>query len=172
MTQETLILVDEANTTLGYAPRGQCHAGDGLLHRAVAVVLLDPARRVLLQHRRSSLWDGFWDLTAATHTLVIEGREESCLEAGRRCLDTEWSIRTPLQELFAFRYFERQGASSEREYCVVLTGTYEGRLVLNPQAAYGFRWSPFEECLRDIADRPATYTPWAQIALAQLAGHF
>ena len=166
---QTLILVDEANATVGYAPRDECHAGDGLLHRAVAVVLVDRTQRILLQHRRSLLWDGFWDLTAATHPLLANGREESCLEAANRCLASEWNIETQLRECFAFTYFERHGASSENEYCVVFTGDYDRPVSPNPQWAYGFRWLPLDVCRKDLSESTSTYTPWAQIALTQMA---
>jgi isopentenyl-diphosphate delta-isomerase type 1 len=166
---QTLILVDEANTTLGYAPREECHAGDGLLHRAVAVVLLDRQQRILLQHRRSPLWDGFWDLTAATHPLVSDGREESCLDAAQRCLSSEWNIETQLHERFAFTYFERHGVSSENEYCVVYTGEYDPPVSPNPDCAYGFHWLPFDACQQDLNESIRTYTPWAYIALSRMA---
>lgn len=165
---ETLILVDRENTTVGYAPRRECHAGDGLLHRAVAVVILDGAGRVLLQHRRSHLWDGFWDLTGATHPLFADGREESPLEAAHRCLASEWNIAAPLRESFAFTYFERHGDWSEHEYCVVLCGRHDGPVDPNPDNAYGFRWVALHECLEDLIRSAPVYTPWAAIALPRL----
>lgn len=165
---QTLILVDKANTTLGYATRHECHAGDGRLHRAVAVVLVDRTQRILLQHRRSPLWDGYWDLTAATHPLFQHDREETCLEAANRCLASEWSIQTQLRESFAFTYFARHGDSSEHEYCVVFVGEYDQPVTPNPEWAYGFRWLPVEACGEQLKET-AAYTPWAQIALDRIA---
>jgi isopentenyl-diphosphate delta-isomerase type 1 len=165
---QTLILVDNDNTTLGYAPRHVCHAGDGRLHRAVAVVLVDRTGRILLQHRRSPLWDGYWDLTAATHPLLHNDREETCLEAAHRCLASEWSIQTQLHERFAFTYFERHGDSSENEYCVIFVGGYDRPVSPNREWAYGFRWLTLEACLEHLQESTA-YTPWAQIALGRMA---
>lgn len=165
---ETLILVDADNTTIGYAPRRQCHDGDGLLHRAIAIILVNHAGDVLLQHRRSFLWDGFWDLTAATHTLHVDGREETYDEAARRCLRAEWGIEAPVEVTGAFTYFERHGDSSEHEYCVVLTGHYDGPVIPRPAWSHGYRWVSASECRRDAHDPASRYTPWAKIALGQL----
>lgn len=165
---ETLILVDTANTTLGYAPRGECHAGDGLLHRAIAVILVNSAGDILLQHRRSFLWDGYWDLTGATHTFCLDGREETCEEAAQRCLRLEWDIDAPVTVTDAFTYFERHGDSSENEYCVVLTGRYDGPVVPQPAWAHGFQWTGAAACFAAAADPGSRYTPWARIALTRM----
>ena len=168
---ETLILVDEHNTTVGYAPRHDCHAGDGQLHRAIVVLLFDAAGRVLLQHRKSALWDQYWDVTGATHTLQLNDVEETCVEAAHRCLDAEWelgAIATPLAVRFGFTYFERHGAFCEHEYCFVVTGRYDGAVGINPQHAYGFRWIDLEECKDELFGPRSQFTPWAQIALSRL----
>jgi isopentenyl-diphosphate delta-isomerase len=172
---ETLILVDEVNTTVGYAPRQECHAGDGHLHRAIAVVLVDRAQRILLQHRKSSLWDGFWDLTGATHTLYVNGREETSIEAANRCLRSEWDLEnfdTLLNVRFAFTYFERHGEFCENEYCFLLTGHYDGPVSPNPDRAHGFRWVELDKCKEEVAESSSAYTPWARIALSRLAFPF
>lgn len=169
---ETLILVDERNTTLGYAPRHECHAGDGHLHRAIVVVLVDRAHRVLLQHRKSALWDGYWDVTGATHTLHRQAGEESCVDAAQRCLVAEWGLErldSALNVQFGFTYFERHGAFCENEYCFVVTGEYTGPVRVNPRHAYGFRWMNLEQCKDELLIPSSNFTPWARITLSRLS---
>jgi isopentenyl-diphosphate delta-isomerase len=163
---QALILVDDQNNTIGYASRRDCHSGDGLLHRAIAVVIADSTGRILLQHRRSQLWDRYWDLTGATHTLHVDGREESCVEAARRCLWNEWHLDAPVYESFAFTYFEREGDWCEHEYCVVLVGRHDGEVAPAPEWAHGYRWATLDECLAEST----ALTPWARIAFEHLRG--
>ena len=47
---ELVVLVDRHDTPIGVAPKLAAHR-DGLLHRAVSVLLFDNAGRVLLQRR-------------------------------------------------------------------------------------------------------------------------
>lgn len=168
---ETLILVDQDNATVGYAPRHECHAGDGHLHRAIVVVLVDRSQRVLLQHRRSALWDGYWDVTGATHTLQLGAGEENCIDAAHRCLRAEWTLEhghPGLSVGFAFTYFERHGDNCENEYCFVVTGAYDGPASINPQHAYGCRWMELDDCKADLSNPASKFTPWARIALSRL----
>ena len=108
--EQTLILVDEFDNFLGYAPKSECHLGEGRLHRAIAVLLFNSRREILLQKRKSKLWDGFWDITGATHVLHHSSvsHNESYEEAARRCLGSEWNIAvSSLDRIFGFTYFER-----------------------------------------------------------------
>src|SRR6266545_1446555 len=100
--KQILILVDDHGNATGYAPRAVCHDGDGERHAAVAVVLFNAAGDVLLQRRRSSLWDGFWDITGATHPLHLAAGDESFEEAARRCLRAEWHVPPALRRVFDF----------------------------------------------------------------------
>ena len=166
---QTLILVDPEDRWLGYGPRAVCHRGDGKLHRAIAVLLFNREGQVLLQERKSSLWDRYWDITGATHPLHLEDRDESYEEAAERCVVTEWGVRIPLQRAFAFTYFSRYGESCENEYCALLTGRYDGRLEGNSDYAYSLRWIDVAACLQEMHREPERFTPWAHLALGGLA---
>jgi isopentenyl-diphosphate delta-isomerase len=169
--EQTLIVVDERDQFLGYASRAECHQGDGKLHRAIAVLLIDSARRVLLQQRRSALWDGVWDLTGATHPLHLADRDEDYQEAARRCLQVEWHIDVPLERVLAFQYFAPWGDHCENEYCVLFVGRVDGSVTLNPDHGYALRWLDIDACLAEIRRAPERFTPWARIALEDLAQH-
>lgn len=166
--EQTLILVDEQDRTLGYAPRSECHEGDGLLHRAIAVLLYNDKAEMLLQKRRSLLWDGLWDITGATHPLHLPAGDESYEEATRRCLRVEWGVDVPVRQVLSFVYFERFGDLCENEHCALLVGQHDMPVAPSSEHAYDLRWVGVTECLRDVDANPSKYTPWAQIALGRL----
>ncbi len=54
---QTLIVVDDEDHIVRYASRSDCHSGDGLLHRGVAILLHNSQAEVLLQKRKHDLFD-------------------------------------------------------------------------------------------------------------------
>ena len=169
--EQTLLVVDRADRLLGYESRTACHAGHGRLHRAVAVLLYDSLGRILLQRRRSTLWDGYWDITGATHPLHIDGRDEAYEEAARRCLEVEWRIRTDVFPVHRFIYHELFRDCAEYEYCVLLMGRYEEALRPNRQHATDMAWLALGDVRSHIRVCAKSYTPWARIAIHLLESH-
>jgi isopentenyl-diphosphate delta-isomerase len=169
--EQTLIVVDREDRWLGYLERSACHHGDGKLHRAIAALLFDSEGNILLQKRKSFLWDGYWDISGATHLLHLETHDESYEEAAERCVTTEWSIRTPLRRAFAFTYFARFAEYCENEYCVVLTGRHHGKLAYNAGYAYDYRWTDVAACHQEMREAPERFTPWAHQAMRGLRGY-
>ena len=171
MTEQILMVVTPDDELIGYAPRGECHRGDGRLHRALAAVIFNDRGQLLLQLRKSGLWDNYWDITAATHPLHGVDQDESYQEAARRCLNAEWSMSVPLEVIHRFVYFAAHGQECENEYCVLMIGRYSGPVMPQPDHAYAMRWLDFDEVVRDIANDPGKYTPWAHLAIESLDGH-
>ena len=167
---QTLIVVDPSDHRLGYAQRSACHEGDGILHRAIVAILFDVNGLVLLQKRRASLWDGFWDVTGATHPLHLESHDESYEEAAQRCIEAEWGISTTLKREHSFTYFARFAEYCENEYCVVLAGRFEGTPAHNLEHAYDQRWVDPETCLREMRQEPDRFTPWAHHTMSGFVG--
>ncbi len=126
---------------------------------------MDRDERILLQKRKSALWDGYWDITGATHPLHLAAQDETYEQAAKRCLAVEWGIRIPLRRAFAFTYFARQSEHCEREHCVLLLGTHAGPVQFNPDYAYDGRWVSLSACLEHLRREPGSFTPWAQLAI-------
>lgn len=166
--EQTLLLCDEDGVVTGHAPRSLCHAGDGLLHRAIHAVLLDAEGRVLMQRRRSGLWDGIWDATCATHLLHLGERDESTLEATRRCVAAEWGVEAALRERFSFVYHAREGEHAEHEYCTLLTGILGSPPVLQPDYAYELAWEDAGVLAMRMRTSPDEFTPWSRVAVERL----
>ncbi len=167
---QTLIVVDDEDNVVHYASRTDCHAGDGLRHRGVAILLHNSQAEVLLQKRKHDLFDNLWDLTGATHPLHLDNRDESYEESGIRCLKAEWGIELPLHRVLDFTYLERDKNRCENEYCVLLTGKYDGGLNPNPHHIYEFRWVTWTQLVHELAEKPEGYTAWLRKAVENLEG--
>ena len=116
---DSLVCVDFDDVELYPLSKAECHLGEGVLHRAFSVFLLDPSgTRVLLQQRAAPklLWPGFWSNSCCSHPRWQEPMES----AVQRRLAEELGVNAPVRQLYSFIYhaqFEDVGA--ERELCHV-----------------------------------------------------
>jgi len=170
--EQTLIVVDDKDKILGYAPRSECHTGKGRRHRAFVILLYDKDKKILLQHRKHKLFDKRWDLAGASHPLHVDGKDDSYIEAASRCLRNEWGIESVrLEKIGAFNYFKEDGKNCENEYCALIVGKYDGELKANAETAYGFRMVSLEQLLSEVEKKPETFTPWSIEAVKILRNH-
>lgn len=170
--EQTLILVDNYDRILGYAPRSVCHSGKGKRHRAFVIALYNGKGKVLLQRRKHALFTDMWDLTGASHPLHVRGRNETYAEAAARCVRDEFGIRgVSFRKIGAFNYFTRQGRNCENENCALIVGKYDGKVKANPKVAYGFRWASLGETLAEIRKRPESFVMWARLGAKLLRKH-
>ncbi len=167
---QTLIVVDDEDHVVRYVSRSDCHSGDGLRHRGVAILLHNSQAEVLLQKRKHDLFDNLWDLTGATHPLHLDNRDETYEESGIRCLKAEWGIELPLHRVLAFTYLERDKNRCENEYCVVLAGKYDGELNPNRHHIYEFRWVTWSQLVRELAQERDAFTAWLRKAVESSEG--
>jgi len=164
--EQTLILVDDKNNMLGYAPRSVCHTGKGKRHRAFVILLYNKDKKILLQHRKHKVFDKFWDLAGASHPLHVDGKNQDDIEAALRCLRDEWEIENvKLEKIGAFNYFKQDENRCENEHCYLIIGEYDGELKMNPEVAYGFKWVSFKELLSEIEKSPGMFTQWSKEAV-------
>lgn len=162
MVSQTVILVDNNDKHLGYALKQICHKGQGKRHRAFVTLLFNSKNQVLLQKRKHRLFGGFWDFTAISHPLYVNGRDETYQQASDRALNKEMGINSvPIKNIGAFNYFARDGENCEKEYCAVLTGDWDGQYKQNKKKVYDAKWMDYGKFLKDINKNPDKYTPWA-----------
>jgi isopentenyl-diphosphate delta-isomerase len=169
MTEQELLLVDKNDNFLGkYAPKSRCHIGTGLHHRAFTFLILNSKGEILLQDRKHQIWDHYWDITASHPIHKEDGADETYEQAASRCLKREWGVDFPIKKLFGFNYFAKyQNNLCENEYCAVLLGKYDGEVYPNLEVAYGYKWVPLDELLKDFKIHPENYTPWLIKALEE-----
>ncbi|MEQ8663197.1 MAG: NUDIX domain-containing protein [Gammaproteobacteria bacterium] len=94
--REVLDVVDAANRVIGHATRAEVHAR-GLLHRAVHMLVLNPAGDIYVQRRAldKDCQPGLWDTSAAGHV----DRGEDWAAAARRELAEELALTGVALEL-------------------------------------------------------------------------
>src|ERR1700678_465027 len=129
---DALILVDEADRSLGVLSKALCHEGRGVLHRAFSLLIFNERGELLIQQRSASkrLWPLYWSNSCCSHPR----RAESMESATRRRLREELGLQCPLQFLYKFEYqaqFDEAGA--EHELCSVYLGRTDEPVRANGQ---------------------------------------
>ncbi len=165
MPEEMLLVVDNNDNFIEYAARSECHKGRGKHHRAFVLLLYDRNKKILLQKRKSKLWDGYWDIAGASHVLHINDKNESYEEAAERCARNEWSISTRMKKLLAFNYFESFNGSCENEFCALLVGEFNDNVIPNKNYVHEHKWVAMKDLVKDMEENPKKYVPWAKIAV-------
>jgi isopentenyldiphosphate isomerase len=125
VSQELLDVVDENDIVVAVKTRGEIHR-DGLMHRAVHILLFNRHGQLFLQKRSLTKDEqpGKWDSSAAGH--VDSG--EDYLACARREIEEELGIvaEHPLQPLFKLP----ASALTGNEHCMVYLYHFDGSLVL------------------------------------------
>lgn len=150
--EEQFPVVDEEDRLKGAAPRSKVHANN-LLHRAVHVLIFNPAGEVFLQMR--SRWKDrhplAWDSSAAGHLNAGEEYDQSAT----RELCEELGIDIPLEKVAKLPASERTG----QEFICLYRGSYNGELRLNPSEIEAGRFFPPTIVDRWIRARPRDFAP-------------
>jgi isopentenyl-diphosphate delta-isomerase len=162
---EEVILVDERNRPVGSAEKMRAHV-DGLLHRAFSVFVFDSKGRLLLQRRALTKYHsgGLWSNTCCGHPRP----GEELLDAAHRRLAEEMNFGCDLRAGFEFIYrAELDHGLTEHEYDHVLLGHFDGtpRPVASEVGAW--RWIELDQLLRDVRERPESYSYWLRLALGR-----
>lgn len=157
---DALILVDEADRSLGFLSKALCHEGPGVLHRAFSLLIFNESGELLIQQRAASkrLWPMYWSNSCCSHP-----RGDETMEAAtQRRLYEELGIRCSLHFLFKFQYqaqFDATGA--ENELCSVYVGRCRQPIQANSEEINDWRWISPEALNREIfTDKGGTFTPW------------
>jgi len=157
--------VDNEGKFLRYVSKEEAHKGEGIHHLAITVFIFNSKGELLLQKRKHKVFDNFWDNTASTHQLHLKDRDETDEESTLRALKNEYGIENvELKNLGGFNYFEKIGALCENEFCKLLVGTYEGKIKLNPEVGYSYKWIPKKDFIKELEEKPEEYTPWCKVA--------
>ena len=165
---DQVILVDESDQPIGFAPKLAAHQEGGRLHRAFSVFIFDSAGRMLLQRRAASKYHfgGLWTNACCSHP----GAGRPLAESARARLRHEFGFDAPLQELFSFVYRADDPASglTEHEFDHVLVGTFDGEPEPNPDEIGAWKWIDPQELMEDVDRSPERYTPWFKLVLRRV----
>jgi 16S rRNA (adenine1518-N6/adenine1519-N6)-dimethyltransferase len=149
---ERFPVVDENDKILGDASRSQVHANN-LLHRAVHILIFNPAGEVYLQQR--SRWKDRhplkWDSSAAGHVSVAENYDETA----RRELEEELGISVPLKKISKLPASER----TDQEFIWLYRGEGVGDFSLNRTEIETGAFFPDTVIDAWVAARPEDFAP-------------
>jgi len=166
-SEELVVLVDRRDTPIGVAPKLAAHR-DGLLHRAVSVLLFDDAGRVLLQRRAAGKYHSalLWSNTCCGHPRP----NESSQDAARRRLREEMGVAScRLESAGRFVYrADVRSALVEFEVDHVYVGRWSGTPRPDPREVASWRWCTLDELVHDLAISPRSHTVWLPKVLAHL----
>lgn len=166
-TDERLIVVNENDDVLDFLPRSQCHAGEGILHRAFSIHIFNDRNQILLQQRseQKQLWPFHWSNSCCSHPRV----GETTVDAAQRRLREELGITVPLQYLYNFIYQARFGdEGSENELCSVYIGRSNGPVIIDESAIAAWRFIDIRNLESELIDHPGRFTPWFKMQWEQL----
>lgn len=164
MSEEQVILVDADDRPVGVAGKLAAHR-DNLRHRAISVLVFDPAGRMLVQRRAAHKYHspGLWTNACCTHPR----QGEDAVEAAARRLREEMGIALPLAFAGLFPYQAPVGEGLwENEIVHVFTGVYDGPVSPNPAEVDAHDWREIAALRADIAENGARYTPWFRLYAA------
>ena len=135
VSEELLDVVDADDRVIAVKKRGDIHA-DGLMHRAVHILVFNARGELFLQKRSMSKDEqpGMWDSSAAGH--VDSG--EDYLHCAEREIAEELGIvvERPLQPLFKLPASSHTG----NEHCMVYRYDFDGELVLQSEEIDDGAW--------------------------------
>lgn len=169
---DELVLVNQHNVVLGFAPKDICHDGKGMLHRAFSIFVFNKNMELLLQRRATEkrLWPGFWSNSCCSHP----GHSESMVQATMRRLNEELGISgKQISELYRFEYQASYlDLGSEYELCSVLICQSDDVLDINPEEVSAIRWLNITDLEEEINIFPERFTPWFQYEVKELVKNY
>ena len=153
VSDELLDVVNDNDEVIGVRSRGEIHA-EGLMHRAVHILLFNSQGKLFLQKRSLSKDEqpGKWDSSAAGH--VDSG--EAYLDCACREINEELGVDVdrPPQALFTLPATLR----TVNELCIVYRYCFDGPLVLQADEIDDGQWIDPTTMDRRVADEDLLLT--------------
>lgn len=165
---EPLVLVNANDEVLGSKPKLACHMGDGLLHRAFSLHVINSSGQVLLQRRAAEklLWPGYWSNSCCSHPHFGESMED----AVHRRAYQELGLQVEVRYLYKFQYqaaFKELGA--EHEMCSVFVGFTDDVPVVNPTEVAEWQYLGANEVTELLDRQSEQFTPWFHMEWSELS---
>ena len=155
---QLLVTCDKKGKVSGSASREICHKGEGLTHLAFMSFLLNKKGGVILTKRSpvKSLWGNFWDASVVSHVLPGETVEE----AAKRRAGEELGMETEFKVIGSFFYRENYHGSSENEFCYILKGQTDRRILPNIKEIAQTKNLNSRELEKFCRENAHKLTPW------------
>jgi len=154
MNDELLDVVDDSDSVIGQASRGEVHQRN-LKHRAVHILVFSNSGKIFLQ-KRSSLKDrhpGVWDSSASGHLDAGEKYDVAAIRELKEELG--FSPKTPLKPLFKLEASDATG----QEFVWVYRCDSDGPFNLNKEEIEKGDWFSPAELDKWLEKRPQDFAP-------------
>ena len=164
MAEERVILVNEQDEVLGYAPKMEAHV-KAILHRAFSVFIFNSQGKLLLQQRAAHKYHSpsLWTNTVCSH----QRKNEENIAAGKRRLMEEMGMTAELREVFHFVYKAPfDNGLTEHELDHVMVGFSDDLPEINEDEVMDYAYESLDNIEADIRRHPEKYTEWFKIIFA------
>ncbi|MFW6599343.1 isopentenyl-diphosphate Delta-isomerase [Propionibacteriaceae bacterium Y2011] len=166
---EQVILLDEACSRVGVAPKSSVHHADTPLHLAFSCHVTDPAGRVLVTRRALSkaTWPGVWSNACCGHPGPGEQVGDAVTRRARDELGIAVEAVTLVLPTFRYRAVDDSGVV-ENEVCPVYTARTRDQPDPDPTEVMAHRWVRPGDLAASIALTPWAFSPWLVSQAAEL----
>ena len=167
---EYILTVDENDNIIGKEEKVKCHLGNGILHRAITLMVFNDKNELLITKRSQEkmLWPGIWDGSISSHPNEGETYED----AGRRRLPQELGVKSDnIKFLFKIRYqtpYKNVGSENEFDAALVVEGINE--VFPDEKEISEHKYVNLKELGEDIKNNPEKYAPWFIIIFIKFMG--
>ena len=165
-TISEVVLVNELDEPIGTLEKLQAHK-EGLLHRAVSVIILNSKNEMLLQRRAANKYHSasLWANAACTHPHL----NETPIAAASRRLKEEMGIESKLTFAFKFIYNATlDNGMIEHELDYVYYGFCDDTPILNEEETDDYKYINLSIIENEVANNAEQYTVWFKILLPKI----
>jgi isopentenyl-diphosphate delta-isomerase len=160
-TDDLVVLLDEAGTPIGTAPRATVHTTDTPLHLAFSCHLRDASGRTLVTRRAlgKRTWPGVWTNSFCGHPRPGETFEDAVRRHAQHELGLTVEGIEPLLPDFRYRAVDAAGIV-ENEVCPVFTAVASTEPMPHPDEVAEHRWVEVADVLSVVERAPWALSPW------------
>jgi isopentenyl-diphosphate delta-isomerase type 1 len=170
LATDDVVLVDDAGSPLGKAPRTTVHTTETPLHLAFSTYLFNARGEVLLTRRAlgKKTWPGVWTNSCCGHPRPTESLEDAARRRIREELGLKVGPLVPLLPDFRYRAVDASGIV-ENEICPVFAGyVTDADPHPDPSEVAEWAWVPWDKFAAAIMATPHVYSPWAALQVPLL----
>ena len=168
---EEVVLVNDAGTPIGTAPKLEVHTANTALHLAFSCYVFNEQGQFLLTQRAhvKKVWPDVWTNSLCGHLMPGESTEDAI----KRRLDYELGIKKykDLEVILPdYRYkTPPYKGIIENEICPVYAAVVLEKPTPNPLEVEAYKWVKWDELDGLVAKEPAVYSYWFKDVLKKLA---
>ncbi|MBI4096175.1 MAG: isopentenyl-diphosphate Delta-isomerase [Candidatus Levybacteria bacterium] len=161
--EEYVVLVDKNNKVLGTSPKLTTHNANTPLHRAFSLFLFNSKGELLLAQRSSKkkTFPLVWSNSCCGHPMLNESNENAVKR--RTKLELGIELKNVHEILPDFAYKAEMNGIVENEICPVFIAFSDQKPIINKNEVENVRCVKWEDFLKEINDKPGTYSVWCEM---------